>query len=118
LISIGAGASLHAFEFSRIPPPPTAPMFQRGRIDHFALNVRDAETFEQLRTKPLARGSTDGTVTDFGVMRVLTFTDPDGHAVELAHWVGGFDPSEIDASMATDEERSAQRVTAAAEGPS
>jgi hypothetical protein len=43
LISIGAGASLHAFEFSRIAPPPAAPMFQRGRIDHFALNVPDAE---------------------------------------------------------------------------
>jgi catechol 2,3-dioxygenase-like lactoylglutathione lyase family enzyme len=40
LISIGVGASLHAFEFSRIAPPPAAPMFQRGRIDHFALNVR------------------------------------------------------------------------------
>ena len=43
LILIGAGASLHAFEFSRIAPPPAAPMFQRGRIDHFALNVPDAE---------------------------------------------------------------------------
>jgi len=85
LISIGAGASLHAFEFSRIAPPPAAPMFQRGRIDHFALNVPDAETFEWLRTQLIARGSTDGTVTDFGVMRVLTFTDPDGHSVELAH---------------------------------
>jgi hypothetical protein len=117
LISIGVGASLHAFEFLRIAPPPAAPMFQRGRVDHFALNVRDGETFEQLRTKLFARGSTDGTVTDFGVMRVLTFTDPDGHAVELAHWVGGHDPSEIDTSMATNEERRAQRVAAATEGP-
>lgn len=92
-------------------------MFERGRIDHFALNVHDAETFEQLRTNLLARGSTDGTVTDFGVMRVLTFTDPDGHAVELAHWVGGRGPSEVDASTASDEERRAQRAAAAAEGP-
>ena len=91
-------------------------MFQRGRIDHFALNVADAETFEQLRTKLLARGSTDGTVTDFGVMRVLTFTDPDGHSLELAHWVGGRVPSEIDASTATDQERSAQRAAASTDG--
>jgi catechol 2,3-dioxygenase-like lactoylglutathione lyase family enzyme len=116
LIAIGAGASLHAFEFSRIEPPPAAPMFQRGRIDHFALNVRDAETFEQLRTNLLARGTTDGTVTDFGIMRVLTFTDPDGHSIELAHWIGGRDPSEIDASTATDEERRAQRAAAAPDG--
>jgi hypothetical protein len=117
LISIGAGASLHAFEFSRMPPPDAAPMFQRGRIDHFALNVPDADTFEQLRTKLLARGSTDGTVTDFGVMRVLTFTDPDGHSVELAQWIGGRDPREIDTSMASDEERAAQRAAASTELP-
>jgi hypothetical protein len=85
-------------------------MFQRGRIDHFALNAADPETFEELRTKLLVRGSTDGTVTDFGVMRVLTFTDPDGHPVELAHWVGGRHPGEIDMSSATDEERAAQRA--------
>jgi catechol 2,3-dioxygenase-like lactoylglutathione lyase family enzyme len=118
LIAIGAGASLHAFEFSRMAPPPAAPMFERGRIDHFALNAPDAETFEQFRTKLLARGITDGTVTDFGVMRVLTFTDPDGHSVELAHWVGGRDPSEIDPSVATDEERSAQRAAASADDSS
>jgi catechol 2,3-dioxygenase-like lactoylglutathione lyase family enzyme len=112
LISIGSGASLHAFEFSRIAPPPAAPMFQRGRIDHFALNVRDAQTIEQLRTKLLERGSTDGTVTEFGVMRVLTFTDPDGHSLELAHWIGGRDPSDIDMSVATDGQRSGQRTAA------
>jgi catechol 2,3-dioxygenase-like lactoylglutathione lyase family enzyme len=117
LISIGAGASLHAFEFTRIAPPSAAPMFQRGRIDHFALNVPDAETFEQLRTNLIARGSTDGTVTDFGVMRVLTFADPDGHSVELAHWVGGLDPGAIDMTMASDQERTAQRAAASSELP-
>jgi catechol 2,3-dioxygenase-like lactoylglutathione lyase family enzyme len=110
-------SSLHAFEFSRIAPPSAAPMSQRGRIDHFALNVPDAETFDQLRTKRLARGSTDGTVTDFGVMRVLTFRDPDGHSVELAHWIGGRGPGEIDMSAADDEERTAQRTAASTELP-
>jgi catechol 2,3-dioxygenase-like lactoylglutathione lyase family enzyme len=112
LISIGGGASLHAFEFARIAPPSAAPMFQRGRVDHFALNAPDAETFEELRAKLLARGITDGSVTDFGVMRVLTFTDPDGHSVELAHWIGGEDPGQIDMSLATDEERAAHRTAA------
>jgi catechol 2,3-dioxygenase-like lactoylglutathione lyase family enzyme len=110
LISVGAGATLHAFEFAKIPTPPERPMFQRGRIDHFALNVADAETFERLRSDLVQRGASDGTVTDFGVMRVLSFTDPDGHALELAHWVGGEDPSQIDAAKATDAERTAQRA--------
>ena len=63
--------------FSRIAPPSAAPMFQRGRIDHFALNVPDAETLEQLRNKLLARGTTDGTVTD-------------GPYAEIKEQVGGF----------------------------
>lgn len=87
-------------------------MFQRGRIDHFALNVADADTFAQLRDELLARGLTDGDVTDFGVMRVLTFTDPDGHSLELAHWVGATDPEELDMARATDEQLTASREAA------
>ena len=60
LIALGAGAALHAFELSKTPPPPVRPMFQRGRIDHFALHVADAQTFERLREDLLARGVTDG----------------------------------------------------------
>jgi catechol 2,3-dioxygenase-like lactoylglutathione lyase family enzyme len=93
LIAIGAGATLHVFEFAKIPPPTARPMFQRGRIDHLALNVPDAETFESLRVALVAGGSSDGVVTDFGVMRVVSFSDPDGHTLELAHWVGGSDPA-------------------------
>jgi hypothetical protein len=84
-------------------------MFQRGRIDHFALNVADEQTFDRLRTELIARACSDGTVTDFGVMRVLSFTDPDGHLLELAHWVGGTDPGDLDMSRASDEQRNAQR---------
>ncbi|MBV9364597.1 MAG: VOC family protein [Solirubrobacterales bacterium] len=87
-------------------------MFQRGRIDHFALNVAGADTFAQLRDELLARGLTDGDVTDFGVLRVLTFTDPDGHSVELAHWVGATDPEQLDMTRATDEEIIARRAAA------
>jgi hypothetical protein len=85
-------------------------MFQRGRIDHFALNVAEVGTFELLRDELLARGLTDRTVTDFGVMRVLTFVDPDGHKVELAYWVGAIDPEELDMTLATDEEIVARRT--------
>jgi hypothetical protein len=87
-------------------------MFERGRIDHFALQVGDVQTFERLREALLARGLTDGAVTDFGVLRVLTFEDPDGHSVELAHWVGSADPADLDMSRATDQEIMARRATA------
>jgi catechol 2,3-dioxygenase-like lactoylglutathione lyase family enzyme len=112
LIDIGGGAVLHAFELARIPPEPARPMFGRGRIDHFALQIAGEETFSRLRAELSARGVTDGTVTDFGVVRVLTFTDPDGHAVELAHWVGGTDPARLDMSRASDDELIARRATA------
>ncbi len=91
--------------FRAITTPTARPMFERGRIDDFALGAVDAETSERLRADLVARGHTDGAVTDFGVMRVLTFNDPDGHAVELAHWVGGVDPTDLDMSRATDDER-------------
>jgi catechol 2,3-dioxygenase-like lactoylglutathione lyase family enzyme len=112
LIAVGAGATLHVFEFAKIPPPAERPMFQRGRIDHFALNVADAETFDRLRAALVACGSSDGIVTDFGVMRVVSFSDPDGHMLELAHWVGGDDPTDLDVAGATDAERTAQRAVA------
>jgi catechol 2,3-dioxygenase-like lactoylglutathione lyase family enzyme len=95
LITLGAGANLPAFELSKTPPPPARPMFERGRSDHFALHLADVQTFERLRKALLDRGLTDGTVTDFGALRVLTFEDPDGHSVELAHWVGAADPADL-----------------------
>lgn len=107
LIDVGGGAALHAFQFADHLPGRLQPMFQRGRIDHFALNAADEATFERFRAALVARGVSDGTVTDFGVMRVLSFTDPDGHALELAHWVGGSDPSDLDMSTATDAGRDA-----------
>jgi catechol 2,3-dioxygenase-like lactoylglutathione lyase family enzyme len=102
LIDVGAGATLHPFELP-IEPPSPQPMFARGRVDHFALNATDVDAFEVLRSRLVEYGATDGEVTDFGVMRVLTFTDPDGHTVELAHWVGGNDPAALDMSQASDE---------------
>ena len=102
LIDVGGGATLHPFQLPQTVPPPQ-PMFARGRIDHFALNAPDAETFDALRSRLLERGATDGEVTDFGLVRVLVFTDPDGHAVELACWVGGSDPAALDVTHATDD---------------
>jgi len=109
LIGIGGGAALHAFELARAALQSAQPMLERGRVDHFALHVADRETFERLRAHLVARGVSDGTVTEFGIVRVLTLTDPDGHAVELAHWDGGADPADLDFSRATDAELIARR---------
>lgn len=112
LIGIGGGAVLHAFELARSAPPAARPIFERGRIEHFGVNVAGEETFARLRAELLERGVTDGAVTDFGIVRVLTFTDPDGHPVELAHWVDGTDPAGLDMSRASDDELIARRADA------
>lgn len=109
LIGIGANATLHPFELTQVEIPPARRMFDRGRIDHFALDVPDAETFDRVREDLVARGASDGRVTDFGVVRVLSFSDPDGHEVELAHWVGGATPEQLDMSRASDDELIARR---------
>ena len=115
LIDVGGGTVLHPFEIpGSNQPGPGQPMFGRGRLDHFALQAPDAETFESLRERLVDRGVSDGVITDFGVMKVLTFTDPDGLEVEVAHWVGGSDPAKIDMARATDEELFPRRAETAA----
>ena len=117
LLGIGGGAALHLFELQRVATPAARAMFARGRIDHFALQAPDVGTFERLRVTLCARGATDGAVTDFGIVRVLTFSDPDGHPVELAHWAGGADLGELDMSRANDDELIARRSAAISRSP-
>lgn len=80
LIRVGASSVLHAFE--KGAPPPGA-MFDRGRIDHLALNVDEHEHFERLRERLIAAGASTGEVTDFGALLSVGFTDPDGLRCEL-----------------------------------
>ena len=58
-------------------------MFQRGRLDHFALNVASEEAFRELRRCLIAEGASNGEVTDMGALWVLTFVDPDGGSHEI-----------------------------------
>ena len=84
--------------------------FKRVAIELAGAAVFSVSTMK--RERPSA-GSLPPTVTDFGVMRVLNFTDPDGLDVEIAHWVGGSGPTEVDMSRATDKELLRRRVEAA-----
>jgi catechol 2,3-dioxygenase-like lactoylglutathione lyase family enzyme len=59
------------------------PMFGRGRIDHLALQAGSIESFETVRDRLVARGASDGFVTDFGPILSLFFRDPDGLECEV-----------------------------------
>ena len=59
------------------------PMFGRGRIDHLALQAGSIEAFDEIRDRLMARGASDGFVTDFGPILSLFFRDPDGLEAEV-----------------------------------
>ena len=59
------------------------PMFGRGRIDHLALHAESLDAFETIRDRLIARGASDGFVTDFGPILSVFFRDPDGLECEV-----------------------------------
>jgi catechol 2,3-dioxygenase-like lactoylglutathione lyase family enzyme len=82
-IEVGPHTVLHPFQISGVSPPPPAPMFQRGRLDHFALNAASEDAFRELRRRVVAEGASNGVVTDMGSLLIFTFNDPDGGAHEV-----------------------------------
>lgn len=90
LLDLGGGVALHPF-FVGDNPHATGPgrPFERGHVDHFALQVQAGDTFELLRRRLVERGASDGLVTDFGMVRTVGFVDPDGWEGEVAHWQDG-----------------------------
>lgn len=88
MLQVGTNTVLHSFEIIDGPPPagPPAPMFQRGRLDHFGLNASTEEAFTELRRRAVAVGASDGEVVDFGPARSFSFTDPEGNENEIV-WV-------------------------------
>ena len=91
MIDLGAGFSLHPFEFKEGSPQGTgAPeQFGRGHIDHLAIQFDDRAAFETVRRRLVDAGATDGRLADFGVVHVVEFTDPDGMICEIAMWAAG-----------------------------
>jgi catechol 2,3-dioxygenase-like lactoylglutathione lyase family enzyme len=85
-IRIGTRTVLHPFQVPGVEPPGPQPMFQRGRLDHFALSATSEAAFMEVRRRLLAEGATDGAVTDMGSLLLLSFTDPDEGRQEVA-WV-------------------------------
>ena len=79
MIDIGPAHELNVFQIEgNSEAQRQTPMFGRGRIDHIGLQAASIEAFETIRDRLIARGSTDGFVTDFGPIYSLFFIDPDG----------------------------------------
>jgi catechol 2,3-dioxygenase-like lactoylglutathione lyase family enzyme len=75
---IGPSAELNVFEFAgNSEHERQTPMFGRGRLDHLALDAVSLDAFDEIRSRLMARGATDGFVTDFGHILSLFFRDPD-----------------------------------------
>src|SRR5688500_4624011 len=85
-IQIGPHTVLHPFQVPGVHPPEPRPMFQRGRLDHFALNAASEEAFRDIRRRLISEGASNGDVTDMGSLLNFTFTDPDGASHEVV-WV-------------------------------
>jgi catechol 2,3-dioxygenase-like lactoylglutathione lyase family enzyme len=84
IVDVGPHTELNVFEITgNTEAQRQTPMFGRGRIDHLALQAASLEAFDTIRGRLIARGSTDGFVTDFGPILSLFFRDPDGLEAEV-----------------------------------
>lgn len=84
-LAVGPATVLHPFQLLDGPEPPSAPgtMFQRGRLDHFALSATSEKAFAEIRRRAEAEGAADGDVRDMDTMWIMGFNDPDGFYVEV-----------------------------------
>jgi catechol 2,3-dioxygenase-like lactoylglutathione lyase family enzyme len=83
-IDVGPFSELNVFQVEdNTEADRQTPMFGRGRIDHLALQAGSLEAFETIRDRMIARGASDGFVTDFGPILSLFFRDPDGLECEV-----------------------------------
>lgn len=91
-IEVGPHTVLHPFQVPGVATPAARPMFERGRLDHFALNAASEDAFRELRRRVMAEGAGDGVVTDMGSLLTFGFTDPDGGAYEVVWAKPGMRP--------------------------
>ena len=84
IVNIGPFSELNVFQVKgNTEADRQTPMFGRGRIDHLALQAASIEAFETIRDRLMARGASDGFVTDFGPILSVFFRDPDGLECEV-----------------------------------
>jgi catechol 2,3-dioxygenase-like lactoylglutathione lyase family enzyme len=84
MVSVGPHSELNVFEMDgNTEADRQVPMFGRGRLDHLALHAASLESFDEIRTRLMKAGASDGFVTDFGPILSLFFRDPDGLEAEV-----------------------------------
>ena len=84
LVKVGPHSELNVFEVAgNDEASRQVPMFGRGRLDHLGFQAADIDAFDTIRDRLMARGATDGFVTDFGHVLSVFFTDPDGLEAEV-----------------------------------
>ena len=84
ILRIGGSAELNVFEIEgNTQADHQTPMFGRGRLDHLGLRAPTLEAFDEIRSRLMATGATDGFVTDFGPKLSLFFRDPDRMECEV-----------------------------------
>ena len=90
LLDLGGGFALHPFEFDSDTGQQHGSdrMATRGHIDHLALQFDTGAAFATARERLVKAGASDGTITDFGGIRIASFRDPDGMEGEIAIWTG------------------------------
>lgn len=102
-ISLGGPTVLHAWQIDGVDPDEfDGEIFDRGRVDHFALATESYAEFERLRLKLVTKGATTGEVNDFGLMLSFSFQDPDGLWTEVSWWKDGPDLTGLDATLMRD----------------
>jgi catechol 2,3-dioxygenase-like lactoylglutathione lyase family enzyme len=95
-VKVGPATVLHPFQLLEGPQPPApAPMFERGRLDHFALLAASEEAFRELRRRLEAEGAADGDVRDMGPFWIMGYLDPDGAAHEVMLERPGFSAADV-----------------------
>lgn len=89
MVDIGPRAELNVFQLAADASPEMlrGSMFGHGPIDHIGLQAADKESFVEIRRRLMARGASDGFVTDFGRAHSVFFTDPDGLEGEVLLWL-------------------------------
>lgn len=102
-IEVGGPSVLHAWQIEGVDPSQfDGEIFDRGRVDHYALSTGTYADFERLRQALVAEGATTGEVNDFGLMLSFSFEDPDGLWAEVVWWKDGPDLNNLDASLMRD----------------
>ena len=79
-LQVGSTTVLHPFQILDGPALPPAPgkMFERGRLDHFALLAPSEQAFREVRRRLESEGAAARAVRDTGTAWIMDFHDPDG----------------------------------------